>query len=219
VVSAGFINGDARPSGRASPLPLASAGAEVAFAGAEVAFAGAEVAFATADGTAKSGSDYVATSGVLTFAPGQTSATVDVPVLGDTLAEPREPFSLVLSAPSANATLAKPSGVATITDDDGPRITVTGRTLKADRQRSFTGVLATFTDVDFVLAADVGRFTATVRWGDGTSSAGSIACDATAMCWDVLGTRRYARKGKFSVSVQVADANGATGAALSRMTV
>src|SRR5262249_4464561 len=42
------------------------------------------VSYATADGTAKaSDSDYVATSGTLTFAPGETCKTITVQVKGD----------------------------------------------------------------------------------------------------------------------------------------
>jgi len=41
------------------------------------------VDYATADGTAAAGSDYTATSGTLTFAPGETSKTIPVPVAGD----------------------------------------------------------------------------------------------------------------------------------------
>ena len=41
------------------------------------------VNFATSDGTAKAGIDYVATSGTLTFAPGETSKTVTVSVIND----------------------------------------------------------------------------------------------------------------------------------------
>ena len=42
-----------------------------------------------------------------------------VPVLGDTVDEPNETFTLRLSSPS-NATLADADGVGTITDDDLP---------------------------------------------------------------------------------------------------
>jgi chitinase len=57
------------------------------------------VKYATADGTATAGSDYVATSGTVTFAPGQTTATVTVLVNADALAEPDELFYLQLSEP------------------------------------------------------------------------------------------------------------------------
>jgi len=76
------------------------------------------VDYSTADGTALSGSDYTATTGTLTFTPGQTSQTVNVPVLGDGDDEPDETFSLNLSS-AANADLVDSQGVGTILDDDG----------------------------------------------------------------------------------------------------
>src|SRR2546428_508148 len=54
------------------------------------------VDYATADGTATAPADYALTSGTLTFAPGQTSKTVDVAVNGDVLDEPDETFTLNL---------------------------------------------------------------------------------------------------------------------------
>ena len=56
-----------------------------------------EVDFATSDGTARAGTDYTATAGTLTFAPGQTLKTVSVPVLADRRTERNETFTLTLS--------------------------------------------------------------------------------------------------------------------------
>ena len=75
------------------------------------------VHYAIADGTAKAGSDYGATSGTLTFAAGQTSQTIRVVLAGDTLVEPGETFTLALSSPSG-ATLARGSATAKILNDD-----------------------------------------------------------------------------------------------------
>jgi hypothetical protein len=79
------------------------------------------VAFATADNTATAGSDYTATSGVLTFAPGTTALGVTVSVIGDTTAEPDETFFVNLSA-ATNATIADAQGLETITNDDGAAV-------------------------------------------------------------------------------------------------
>ena len=75
------------------------------------------VAFATRDGTATAGSDYVAASGTITFAPGQTTRTIVVSVRGDTLHEPDETFAVNLATPSG-ATLARAAATGTIRDDD-----------------------------------------------------------------------------------------------------
>jgi hypothetical protein len=87
------------------------------------------VQYATADRTAIAGSDYVAASGSLTFAPGVTSQTVTIPVNGDTVFEPAETFAVMISNPSdANTTISVAEGAATILNDDaapGPTVTLT----------------------------------------------------------------------------------------------
>lgn len=75
------------------------------------------VNYATADGTATAGSDYVARSGTLTFAPGVAAQGVAVTVNGDTAVEPNETFSMALSGAS-NASIARTTGTATILNDD-----------------------------------------------------------------------------------------------------
>ena len=55
------------------------------------------VNYGTANGTATAGSDYNAVSGKLTFARGETSKTILIPVRGDRLAEPDETFFVNLS--------------------------------------------------------------------------------------------------------------------------
>ena len=55
------------------------------------------VDYATADGTAAAGADYTATSGTLTFAAGETTKTVSVPILDDSHDEGEETFTLRLS--------------------------------------------------------------------------------------------------------------------------
>ena len=55
------------------------------------------VDYTTADGTATAGADYTATSGMLTFAPGETAKTVNVPVLDDAHDDTGETLTLTLS--------------------------------------------------------------------------------------------------------------------------
>ena len=77
------------------------------------------VDFTTANSTAIAGSDYQATSGTLTFTPGAASQTFTVPILGDTLDEPTEIFTVTLANPT-NATLATAQATGTLVDDDMP---------------------------------------------------------------------------------------------------
>jgi len=76
------------------------------------------VDYRTVDGTARAGSDYVATSGRLVFAPGQIVHTVAVPIIGDVQPEPDETMFLVLSNPR-NAGFSDSQGQGTIINDDG----------------------------------------------------------------------------------------------------
>jgi streptogramin lyase len=76
------------------------------------------VQFATGPGTALVGSDYVTTSGTITFAPGETTRTILVQTVNDGTAEPTETFFVNLSNPTG-ATIADGQGIGTITDDDG----------------------------------------------------------------------------------------------------
>ncbi len=76
------------------------------------------VNYATANGTATAPGDYTATSGTLTMTGPTLSATITVPVVGDTTVEPNETFTLALSNP-VGATIADGTGVGTIVNDDG----------------------------------------------------------------------------------------------------
>ena len=75
------------------------------------------VDYSTADGTATAPADYAATSGTLTFAPGQTTRPVSVQVAGDTVDEINETFTVNLSN-AVNAAIADGTGLGTILDDD-----------------------------------------------------------------------------------------------------
>jgi len=77
------------------------------------------VKYATADGTAHAGPDYRAASGTLTFAPGETTKSINVVLLGDLQVEPDEAFFVELSTP-VGATFARPRAAGTIENDDAP---------------------------------------------------------------------------------------------------
>jgi DNA-binding beta-propeller fold protein YncE len=108
----------------------------------------ASVHFATADGTAGAG-DYGAVSGTLTFAPGQTSKTVDVPILHDQLHEGDETFTIALSGPGLGTDVDAPaSETITIVDDDSLDTPDTIITSGPDRVSWTTTPTFTFTSTD-----------------------------------------------------------------------
>ena len=100
------------------------------------------VGYATENGTATAGSDYTATSGTLTFQPGETEKTVSVPVLEDDHDEGSETLTLRLTSASG-ATIADGEATGTITNSDAiPQAwlarfgrTVTGQVLDAVQDR------------------------------------------------------------------------------------
>ena len=72
-------------------------------------------------GRAKGGEDYTATSGTLTFAPGETSKTITIEILSDDIYEGLERFVTVISNPSG-ATLPQYPGltIAIVSDEAVP---------------------------------------------------------------------------------------------------
>jgi chitinase len=77
------------------------------------------MSFRTVNGTATtSDGDYVAKSGTLTFAAGETSKTITIEVKGDTKREANETFYLDLFGLSGNALFTKNRGIGTIVNDD-----------------------------------------------------------------------------------------------------
>jgi hypothetical protein len=76
------------------------------------------VRYATQNGSAKTGKDYTAKSGTITFAPGQTSRTVTISIKADKQREPDETFFVLLSNPSLNALIDDATGQGTIVNDD-----------------------------------------------------------------------------------------------------
>ena len=75
------------------------------------------VAYATTDGTATAGADYTATSGTLTFDPGETAQTVTVPVLDDAHDDTEETLTLTLSN-ATGARIRDAEATGTIVNDD-----------------------------------------------------------------------------------------------------
>lgn len=77
------------------------------------------LSYRTTDGTAKAGDqDYVARTGTLTFAPGETTKTITIDVKGDSKKEVDETFYLDLFGLSSNSLFTRSRGVGTILNDD-----------------------------------------------------------------------------------------------------
>jgi hypothetical protein len=81
------------------------------------------VDFSTADDTALAGSDYNASTGSLTFNPGETLKTIGITVRDDLLDEPHETFFVNLSN-AVQGTIADGQSLCQIFDNDGPAISI-----------------------------------------------------------------------------------------------
>jgi len=80
------------------------------------------VQYATSNVSAIAGTDYVATAGNVTFAPGQTAIRITIPIVGDRLARGSKLFHVDLSNPvgavigtrSNNVSILDPNGIVTL---------------------------------------------------------------------------------------------------------
>jgi len=85
---------------------------------------------------------------------------------------------------------------------DAP-VSMAGMAVSSVEGSQFSGPVATFTDPD--AAATAAEYTASIDWGDGTTSSGTITlANGT---FTVSGSHTYAEEGAFTVSVTVTDAD------------
>jgi hypothetical protein len=117
-------------------------------------------------------------------------------------------FSVKVSDNVGNTT----SSAASITVADAP-LTIKTFTLPSPKEHvSFTSTVVTFTDANS--RPDSKDYTATINWGDGTSSSETLANGGikvgTGNVFSVVGTHTYSTFGNFTFSVQVVDKGGAS---------
>ena len=143
------------------------------------------VGYRTGNGTATAGSDYTASSGTLTFAPGVTTQKVNIAVIGDTAVEPTETFTVTLASP-VNVTLGTATATGTITNDDSapattpPTVSVSNVTVAEGNSGTTNMAFAVSLSKAYDKTVSVGYSTA-----NGTATAGT---DYTA----VAGTLTFA---------------------------
>jgi methionine-rich copper-binding protein CopC len=106
----------------------------------EVSAQDVTVDYASSDVSTTAGSDYTASSGTVTIAAGNTTASINVPILVDTLDESNETATVTLSNAS-NASISDATGTLTIVDDDADT-TASAATLTISTS-GFTGATTT----------------------------------------------------------------------------
>jgi hypothetical protein len=113
----------AQPTVSVADVGVAEGNAGITAARFNIALTGGPVSeevrltYELAGGNATAGQDYVVPGTTVNIPRGQTSAFVDVPVLGDTADEPNETFELRLIG-AGGAGLARATAIGTIGDDD-----------------------------------------------------------------------------------------------------
>lgn len=100
---------------------------------------GVSVNYATSDGTAVAPGDYTATSGTLTFVPGETSKTITVATVDDGTYETTESFSVGLSGATDDAVITNATGTVTVNDNDAaPSFSILGGSAAEGGSITFT---------------------------------------------------------------------------------
>ena len=77
------------------------------------------VGYTTQDGTAIAGTDYTTTTGSVTLSPGQTLATINIPLLNDPLAEGKQ-FNVLLTSASRGSLVTSTATVTLLTNFPPP---------------------------------------------------------------------------------------------------
>jgi Ca2+-binding RTX toxin-like protein len=135
------------------------------------------VNYATSDGTATAGSDYIAATGTLNFAAGETTKTFTVAVNGDTVFEPNETFIATLSAATNGAAISDATGQGTITNDDAAPVAGSVAINDVTVTEGNAGTVnATFT---VTRTSGTAAFSVNYATSDGTATAGSDYIAAT----------------------------------------
>ena len=139
------------------------------------------VRYDTADGTATLGdSDYIRSSGTLTFNPGELNKTIAVSSGGDTKFEPDEVFTVNLSQ-SGNADISAVSGQGTVTivnDDARPTVSIDNLSQQEGQSGStpylFTASLSNPSSETITVNYTTGDGSATLTNGDYAVASGTL---------------------------------------------
>jgi uncharacterized repeat protein (TIGR01451 family) len=147
----------------------------------------------TSNGSARSPGDYTATGVRLTFAPGETSKTVSVPVKGDLMDEVNETFFVILSS-SNNAILARGRGVGTITDNDAaPTVSIDGINIGEGNSGQRSATLRLRLSAPSGQAVRISYATANGTINPATAGSDYVAVAPTVVAFNAGSTVAYAR--------------------------
>jgi hypothetical protein len=90
-----------------------------------------------------------------------------------------------------------------------PKITATGQNLTGTEGAEVGATVATFTDPDPLAAAN--EYSATIKWGDGSESTGTVSGSGGE--FSVSGSHTYAEEGSYPITVQISDVDNSSNTA------
>jgi hypothetical protein len=120
--------------------------------------------------------------------------------------EGSDTITVTLSKPGAG-TIATATSSATVAEGDS--LSGSGTAITATEGQAFTGTVATFADSN--PASSALGFTATIDWGDGNTTAGTVIEQGGAFV--VLGSYTYADEGSYTANVTLTDPGSGTASA------
>jgi hypothetical protein len=113
-------------------------------------------------------------------------------------------FSPSASSPDQNA---KVDGIEVIPVTFGSRILTQSASITALQGQPFSGTLATFVDTD--PGGLAGDYIATIDWGDGGVTTGTIQPDPSGSGFDIVGSHTYTGHGQLNVAITIQTYDGA----------
>jgi PKD repeat protein len=153
--------------------------------------------------------DGTATAGTITGGNGAFTVSAG----GHTYADEGNDTLSVTVTRTEDGTQNVGSGQVVVAENDV--LTAQATTITADPNQAFSGTVATFSDTDLVSLP--GDFTATINWGDGTLTAGTITGGNGTFA--VSGTHTYTSPGQDTVTVTLSDDAPGTATATATSTV
>jgi hypothetical protein len=162
--------------------------------------------FSTADATAGDSPSYTLVSGT------GSDDNASFQIVGNQL-ETNAPFDLATKSSYTIRVRSTDAGglsiekVFTITVADAPLSDISVPVINAAEGIGFTAKVASFTDANPLAATT--DYTATIDWGGGSSSPGTVVANG-AGGFDVMGTYTYAEEGTQTISVAIHDNEGSS---------
>ena len=123
-------------------------------------------------------------------------------------------YTVTVTVQETNNPATATSSSATATVGDAQLTGFGGGTL-TEGATAFSGAVATFTDAN--AGAPASDFTATINWGDGVTSSGTV--NGSGGKYTVGGSHTYAGAGSYTVTVSIHDDGGASTSASTKIVV